>query len=432
MITSREGLRISGEREYPVPPLALPDLTQLPSLESLSQFAAVELFIQRAQAVKPDFKITNDTAPAVAEICYRLDGLPLAIELAAARIKLLPPNAMLARLEHRLEFLTGGARDLPARQQTLRNTIAWSYDLLNENEQKLFRRLSVFVGGCTLDAVEAVAGDNPARASILDQLGSLLDKSLLREVEGTNSEPRFVMLEMLREFGLEQLEASGEQDTIRRRHANFFLSLAEQAGASLESAEQVQWMNRMEQEHDNLRAALEWSKTADGAGEICLRLAGTLGLFWEARGYFSEGRERLSAVLLTDSCPGTDGCTVPGCLPGRQSLPTGKAIIPRPPPSPERVWQFTAKLETGKGLPPRSSSLEMQLRRWVIMRLRQGFWKKRWRFGAELEDKHGIARALISLGWTALRSGDYHLANVAAGGSISLIPRIRGYKEDRL
>ncbi len=163
IVTSREGLRISGEREYPVPPLALPDLTQLPSLESLSQYAAVELFIQRAKAVKPDFRITNDTAPAVAEICYRLDGLPLAIELAAARIKLLPPRAMLARLEHRLEFLTGGARDLPARQQTLRNAIAWSYDLLNENEQKLFRRLSVFVGGCTIEAVEAVAGDNFSR-----------------------------------------------------------------------------------------------------------------------------------------------------------------------------------------------------------------------------------------------------------------------------
>ena len=233
IVTSREGLHISGEREYPVPPLELPDLTQLPSLESLSQYAAVELFLQRAKAVKPDFRITNDTAPAVAEICYRLDGLPLAIELAAARIKLLPPRAMLARLEHRLEFLTGGARDLPARQQTLRNAIAWSYDLLDENEQQLFRRLSVFVGGCTIDAAEAVAGDHPAQTSILDQLGSLLDKSLLQEVEGTNNEPRFVMLETLREFGLEQLEASGEQDTIRHRHASFFLALAEQSRSKL-------------------------------------------------------------------------------------------------------------------------------------------------------------------------------------------------------
>ncbi len=243
IVTSREGLRISGEREYPVPPLELPNLKQLPPLESLSQYAAVELFLQRAKEVKPEFRITNDTAPAVAEICYRLDGLPLAIELAAARIKLLPPRAMLARLEHRLEFLTGGARDLPERQQTLRNAIAWSYELLDENEQKLFRRLSVFVGGCTIDAVEAVAGDNPAQTSILDQLGSLLDKSLLQEVDGTNNEPRFVMLETLREFGLEQLEASGEQDIVRHRHASFFLALAEQAEARLESAGQVQWMN---------------------------------------------------------------------------------------------------------------------------------------------------------------------------------------------
>ena len=235
LITSREGLRISGESEYPVPPLALPNLKQLPPLESLSQYAAVELFVQRAQAVQPGFTITIDTAPAVAEICYRLDGLPLAIELAAARIKLLPPRAMLARLEHRLEFLTGGGRDLPARQKTLRNAIAWSYDLLDENEQKLFRRLSVFAGGCTVDAVEAVAEDNPSRGSVLDRLESLLDKSLLQEVEGANSELRFTMLATLREFGLEQLEASGEQATIRHRHADFFLSIAEQTEARLGS-----------------------------------------------------------------------------------------------------------------------------------------------------------------------------------------------------
>jgi predicted ATPase/class 3 adenylate cyclase len=263
LATSREGLRVGGEREYPVPPLALPDRSRLPSIENLSQYAAVELFIQRARAVRPDFQITDDTASAVAEICSRLDGLPLAIELAAARIKVLAPQAMLARLEHRLEFLTGGARDLPRRQQTLRNAIAWSYDLLNENEQLLFRRLSVFVGGCTLEAAEAVAaavaaavaGDDPAQSPVLDRLESLLDKSLLQEVEGTYSEPRFGMLETLREFGLEQLEASGEQEPIRRRHAGYFLALAGQAEASSESAGQVAWINRLEQEHDNPRAA---------------------------------------------------------------------------------------------------------------------------------------------------------------------------------
>jgi predicted ATPase len=188
--------------------LALPNLTESPSLEALSQYTAVALFIQRAQAVKPDFRLTEETAPAVAEICRRLDGLPLAIELAAARIKLLSPSAMLIRLEHRLKFLTGGARDLPTRQQTLRNAIAWSYDLLDENEQKVFRRLSVFVGGCTMEAAETITQADQDLSSILDQLESLLDKSLLREVGGMNNEPRFFMLEMLREFGLEQLEAS--------------------------------------------------------------------------------------------------------------------------------------------------------------------------------------------------------------------------------
>jgi len=410
LVTSREGLRVSGERTYPVPPLELPNLTQLPSLESLSQYAAVKLFIQRAQAVKPDFRITNSTAPMVAGICYRLDGLPLAIELAAARIKLLPPQAMLARLEHPLEFLTSGARDLPARQQTLRNAIAWSYDLLDENEQKMFARLSVFIGGCTIDAVEAVAGDNPTRVSVLDQLGSLLDKSLLREVEGPDGELRFVMLETLREFGLERLEASGEQETIRHRHANFFLSLAEQAEAKLESAEQVEWINQMEQEHDNLRAALEWSKTAEDAGELCLRLAGTLGLFWEARGYFSEGRERLSALLSMEIAQGQTAARAKllaraAELAYRQSdyaatvafaeesLAICREVRDKPGIASALIKLGNAATEAGD-YPTASGFLEEALTIW-----------------RELEDKHGTARALISLGWTALRPGDTHLAN---------------------
>jgi predicted ATPase/Tfp pilus assembly protein PilF len=409
-VTSREGLHIRGEQEYPVPPLPLPDLTKLPSLESFSQYAAIELFIQRAQAVKPDFQITKDSAPAVAEICYRLDGLPLAIELAAARIKLLPPRAMLARLEHRLEFLTGGGRDLPARQQTLRNTIAWSYDLLNEDEQVLFRRLSVFVGGCTGEAVEAVAGDDSAHVSLLDPLGSLLDKSLMREVKGANGEPRYVMLEMLREFGLEQLEASGEQGAIRFRHANFFLALAEQAETRLESEEQIEWMNRMEQEHDNLRAALEWSKTAEGAGEICLRLAGTLGLFWEARGYFSEGRERLSTVLLREFAQGRTAARArllaraaelayrQSDYPATFSLAGESLAICREVGDRQGAASALIKLGNaateGGDYATASEFLEEALSIW-----------------RELEDKRGTARALISLGWAALRPGDNPLAN---------------------
>ncbi|HEX7976441.1 MAG TPA: tetratricopeptide repeat protein [Anaerolineales bacterium] len=419
LATSREALRISGEHEYLVPPLELPNLAQLPSLESLSQFAAVELFILRAQAVKPNFQITNDTAQAVAEICYRLDGLPLAIELAAARIKLIPPRAMLARLEHRLEFLTGGARELPARQQTLRNAILWSYDLLNQNEQKLFRRLSVFVGGCTVDAVEAVAGDNPARVSMMDQLGSLLDKSLLQEADGPDSEPRFVMLAMLREFGLEQLEASGEQETIRRRHADFYLALAEQAEARFESAEQVQWMNRMEQEHDNLRAALEWSKTAEGAAEICLRLAGTLGLFWEARGYFSEGRERLSALLLMEPAQGRTAARA-RLLARAAELAYRQSDYPATTSFAGESLSIYREVGDKQGAASALIKLGNAATEVGDYATASGFLEEALSIWRELEDKHGTARALISLGWTALRPGDYHLANVRLEEALAL------------
>jgi len=419
LVTSREVLRVSGELAYPVPPLPLPDLTQLPSLEALSQYAAVKLFVQRAQAVKPDFSITNDTAPAVAEICYRLDGLPLAIELAAARIKLLTPRAMLARLEPRLEFLTGGPRDLPARQQTLREAIAWSYDLLNEIEQELFRCLSIFVGGCAVEAVEALTEDNPARVSVLDKLGSLLDKSLLREVEGTDGEPRFVMLELLREFGLEQLEASGEQERIRYRHADFFLALAEQAEASLESTEQVQWMDRMEQEHDNLRAALEWSKTAEGAEEICLRLAGTLGYFWEVRGHFSEGRERLSAILSTETAQGRTAARA--------------KLLARAAELAYRQSDYPATLSlAGESLAICREGGDKQGSASALIKLgnaatevgdyatASGFLEEALTIWRELEDKHGTARALISLGWVALRSGDHQLANTRLEEALAL------------
>jgi predicted ATPase/class 3 adenylate cyclase len=409
LITSREGLRVSGESEYLVPPLALPDLKQLPPLESLSQYAAVELFIQRARAVKPGFKITNDTAPAVAEICYRLDGLPLAIELAAARIKLLPPRAILTRLEHRLEFLTGGGRDLPARQKTLRNAIAWSYDLLDENEQKLFRRLSVFVGGCTVDAVEAVAEDNPSRGSALDRLASILDKSLIQEVEGTHSELRFTMLETLREFGLEQLEASGESPTIRQRHASFFLAIAEQTEAKLGSSGQVEWMNRMEQEHDNLRAALVWSKTADGTAETCLRLAGMLGLFWEARGYYTEGRELLAAILLTEPARGRTAARA-RILARAAELAYRQSDYPATMSLASESLSIFREIGDRQGMASALIKLGNAATEMGDYATASGFLAEALKTWRELKDKHGIARALISSGWVALRSGKYDLA----------------------
>jgi predicted ATPase/class 3 adenylate cyclase/Flp pilus assembly protein TadD len=419
LATSREGLHISGEREYPVPPLELPSPSQMPALESLTRYAAVDLFIQRAKAVKPDFTITEDSAPAVAEICFRLDGLPLAIELAAARIKVLPPRAMLARLEHRLEFLTGGARDLPARQQTLRDAIAWSYDLLNDGEQKLFRRLSIFVGGCTLEAVEAVEEENPEHFPVLDRLGSLLDKSFLQEGEGANSEPRFRMLETLREFGLEQLEASGEQDTIHDRHADFFLDLAEQAEAIFESAKQVLWINQMEEEHDNLRAALEWSRTAPGAAETCLRLAGALGLFWEVRGHFSEGRERLAALLSMKFAQGR--------TPERAKLLARAAELAYRQSDYPATASFAGEslaiyreLGDKQGIASALIKLGNTATEVGDHATASGFLDEALMTWRELKDKHGTARALISLGWTALRSGDYHLANARLEEALAL------------
>ena len=215
-----------------MPPLGLPKADSLPSLAALSKYSAITLFVQRAAAVKPDFKLTEENAGAVAEICARLDGLPLAIELAAARAKLLSPSAILSRLASRLQLLTGGARDLPARQQTLRQAIDWSYDLLSAPEQKLFRRLAVFRGGCTLEAVESVCNTkSDLELDVLDGMGSMVDKSLMRQIEQDDGEPRFAMLETIREYGLEKMAASGEEKLTRRAHAAYCIVLAEEGAA---------------------------------------------------------------------------------------------------------------------------------------------------------------------------------------------------------
>ena len=264
LVTSRELLRLSAEHLYPVPPLALPDLQHLPLVKSLAEVEAVDLFITRAQAVQPLFALTPENAVPVATICGRLDGLPLAIELAAARVSLLPPVAMLARLEKRLSLLTAGARDAPARHQTLRAAIAWSYDLLHSGEQQLFRRLAVFVGGCTLEAAEAICAAGGAggdSVGFLEALASLLDKSLLQherpQQNHARGEPaRLYMLETIREYALEQLAASNEAAAILLAHANYYLALAEEAEACWTGPKQLDWLARLEEEHDNLRAVL--------------------------------------------------------------------------------------------------------------------------------------------------------------------------------
>ncbi len=298
VVTSRAVLHLCGEHEFQVSPLAVPDMKDLPDIDALLCYAAVTLFVQHAQAVKPDFQITQANAHAIAEICIRLEGLPLAIELAAARVKLLPPQALLSRLAHRLSVLTCGARNVPDRQQTLRKTIAWSYNLLDAQEQWLFRQLSVFVGGCTLDALEAIykSLDNDRAIQMLDEVASLIDKSLLQQTEQDGNEARFVMLEILREYGLECLEASGEMETARYAHALYYLALVEEAEPHLTCADQESWLQRLEREHDNLRAALSWFLEVEEA-ELALRLSTALHRFWLVRNHFAEGRRWLERAL---------------------------------------------------------------------------------------------------------------------------------------
>jgi predicted ATPase/class 3 adenylate cyclase len=308
LVTSCMALHLRGEHEFVVPPLSVPNLKRLPDLATLSQYEAVALFIQRSQAVKPDFQVTNANAPAVAAICARLDGLPLAIELAAARSKFFAPQALLARLEQGLAVLSGGARDLPARQQTLRGAIAWSYHLLSPEEQHLFRRLSVFVDSWTWEAAEVVcrvAGE--LGGDILDRLFLLVDKSLLRQEESADGEPRFWMLQTLREFGLECLASTGELEATRTAHALYYLTRAEEAEPQLRGADSDRWFARLEQEHENLRAALSWlleraemragSEGEKEWAEQAMRLCGALYWFWNIRGYYRAGRSLLERAL---------------------------------------------------------------------------------------------------------------------------------------
>jgi predicted ATPase/transcriptional regulator with XRE-family HTH domain len=298
LVTSREALHLSGEHVVVVAPLALPDPAVALPAEQLAEYAAVQLFVTRAQAASDHFRLTDANAPAVAAICARLDGLPLAIELAAAWVPLFAPAALLARLVRRLPLLTRGPRDVPARQQTLRSTIDWSYDLLSANEQRLFRRLAVFVGGWTEAAAGAVCtreGDLPI--DTLDGLASLIDKSLLRQVEGSDGEPRFRRLETIREYARERLAASGEEHVLLHKHAQFFLHMAEAADAQMFGLESGLWLDRLEADEANLNAALAWSCSAAGEPAIALRLTAALQLFWLTRRPGYEGQHWIERAL---------------------------------------------------------------------------------------------------------------------------------------
>jgi len=345
LVTSRALLRLQGEQAFAVPPLTLPGRQQGGLVEDLTRYEAVRLFLERAQAVKPEFTLSEQNAPAVVEICQRLDGLPLAIELAAARVRLFPPRTLLAQLQQRLPMLTGGARDLPARQRTLRDAIAWSYDLLQPGEQLLFRRLGVFVGGSTVEAVVAVmtgigskepelgalaagisalegewswpdgqgpdgpssrAPSAPIPNSILDGLAALVDQNLLRQEEQDDGEVRLLMLETIREYALEQLTARAEAESARRAHAAYYLAMAEQAHAARAGPRQGDWLDRLECDEDNLRAALAWTTTEAG-DDTGPRLAAALWPFWARRGNGTEGRNWLAKVLMATQATGPSG-----------------------------------------------------------------------------------------------------------------------------
>jgi predicted ATPase/DNA-binding CsgD family transcriptional regulator len=302
LVTSREVLHLRAEQQFTVPPLALPDLTHLPDSTVVAQYAAVKLFIQRAQAVKHDFAITSTNVRPIAEICTRLDGLPLALELAAARIRLLSPAALLSRLDRRFEILTGGANDLPERQRTLRATLVWSYELLSARERRLLRRLAVFVGGCMLSAVEALWRTlDQAESSVLDAITSLMDKSLVYQREDVGGEPRLLMLETVREYAWEALATDEEMEAVRHAHAAYYLALAEEAESHLISHELPTWLHRLEQELDNLRAAFAWF-LASQQYNLALQLHNALWLFW-LHMHISEG-QRWDEQFLT-ACAAT-------------------------------------------------------------------------------------------------------------------------------
>ena len=299
LVTSRAVLHLQGEYEFPLSPLALPPLEPLPTTQALDSTPAVTLFLQRAQAVRPSFQLRESNARAIAEICVRLDGLPLAIELAAARSKLLSPHELLARLSHRLEVLTGGPQDLPPRQQTLRDTITWSYRLLDAQEQRLFRQLSVFAGGCTLEVAEAVctALDGGERVErLLERVTSLLDKSLVQTIQQEGKQSQLVLLETIREYGLEALSVSGELDATCRAHALYYLRLAEEAESKLRGPQQAEWLGRLEREQDNLRTALQWALEHEER-TLALGLGSALLDFWLIEGQISEGYAGLTRAL---------------------------------------------------------------------------------------------------------------------------------------
>lgn len=379
IVTSRALLQIRGEREFAVEPLALPDVNHSQLPDQVRGYSAVALFADRARLANPAFTITEENASDLAELCIRLDGLPLAIELAAARIKMLSPKNLLMRLDNRLNLLVSGARDLPARQQTIRNTIKWSYDLLDDQEKRLFRWLSVFVGGFTFDHAEWLCKAMPdCRLDVLDGITSLVNKSLLKQQDRLDEQPRFTMLETIKEYGLEQLLATGEAETVKGLHSEYFLQMAEMAESELLGKTQQDWLERLDAEHDNMRAALNWTQ-GSGDTETGLRIAGALWRYWLIRTHWSEGRERLTRLLQSDG-----DCADPDA---RVKALTGLATLA----------QNQSDYELARSL-----------------------FEKCLAICRASENRSGIATSLVNLGWIAFHQCDYDVAHALSEEGLAL------------
>ncbi len=381
LATSREALSIAGERPWRMPSLSLPDPGHVPAAGALTQYEAVRLFIDRATTVQPGFAVTNANAPALAQVCHRLDGIPLAIELAAARVRVLPVEQLAKRLDDRFRLLTGGSRTALPRQQTLRAAIDWSFDLLPEPERVLLGRLSVFSGGWSLESAEGVCAGEPVAAwDVLELLSRLVEKSLVLYEEPQAGEARYRLLETVRQYARDRLLESGESGSVRGRHRDHFLALAEEAEPGLFGPEQGRWLGRLEREHENLRAALEWCRSDEGAAQAGLRLAASLYRFWVVRGYFREGREWLQAMLERGGGSGP-------------SLTRGRALN----------WLAVLAFRQGESSAVRRPWVEESI---AIAR--------------QTGDKSGCARALNTLGSLLVREGDDAAARACLEEAVAL------------
>jgi non-specific serine/threonine protein kinase len=404
LASSREALGIGGEVTYRVPSLGLPDLSHLPPVESLGQYEAVKLFIDRATAAVPGFTITNDNAPAVAQVCHHLDGIPLAIELAAAKIRVLSVEQIAKRMDDRLRLLTGGSRTVLERHQTLRAAIDWSYNLLPPAEQVLFQRVSVFVGGWTLEAAESICKDGSVHsADVLNLMEQLINKSLVISEE-VQHESRYTMLETLRQYATEKLLESGESDILRDRHLKYFLDLAEAAESKLQSAAQAEWISQLEGEHNNLRAALDWSETGQPSAQSGLRLAGSLWLFWKIRGHFMEGRARLER-LLAKSKDVPAGVRAKG-LSALGTMAYDQGDMPKALVYHEEALDLYQELGDQTGVAFALNNLGCQADRQGAYEQANGYFAEALDLYRELGDSRGMTMVLNNLGNTTRDQGD--------------------------